>query len=61
MDYKIFIEASYINNIHTGEKVSLQLLLLKVCESFLFGDSKNCSTLWSVMSFFYISREQNTK
>ena len=40
MDYKIFNEASYINNIHTGEKVFLQLLLSKVCDSFLFGDSK---------------------
>ena len=61
MDYKIFIKASYINNIHTGEKVFLQLLLLKVCESFLFADGKNYGTLWSVMSLFYISREQKTK
>ena len=39
MEQKIFIEASYIYDIHTGGKL-LQLLLLKICESFRFGQIK---------------------
>ena len=34
MEQKTFIEASGIYNIHSGEKIFLQLLLLKLCESF---------------------------
>ena len=40
MDQKTFIDASCIYNIHTEEKKFLQLLLLKVCESFRFGHIK---------------------
>ena len=48
MDYKIFIEASYNNNIHTGEKVFFEGL-----RAFFFLEIvKNCGTLWSVMSLF---------
>ena len=37
---KAFVEASCIDNIHTGEKVILQLFILKICEFFLFRESK---------------------
>ena len=37
MEQKTFIEASYIYNVHTGENIFLQLLLLKVCKSLRFG------------------------
>ena len=36
LEEKTFIEASCNSNTHTGEKVFLQSLLLKVCELFLF-------------------------
>ena len=46
MEKKTFMEASCNHNIHTGEKDFLQLLLLKVWESFLFRQSKKtCSIL----------------
>ena len=39
--------------INKREKIILQLLLLKVCESFLFRQGKKAfSTLWSVQVFF---------
>ena len=40
MEQKTFIEASCIFKILTGEKNILWLLLLKVCESFRFGELK---------------------
>ena len=49
MEYKTFIEASCIDDIHTWERLLLQQLLLKICETFLFGQSeKVCIILWSV-------------
>ena len=57
MDYKIFIEASYNNNIHTGEKVFFEGLRVL----FFSGDSKK---LWYTLVCYeslYISREQRTK
>ena len=47
-EQKSFIEASSTNNIHAGGKNISQLLLLKVCRSFLFRQSKKtCGILWS--------------
>ena len=52
----------WINNIHRSklyhwhahlQKTFLQLLLLKVCETFIFRQSKKlCSILWSIWVFF---------
>ena len=62
MEKKTFVEASCTNNIHTWEKVFLQLVLSNVCERFLFKKSKkNCSIIWCVWVFNFISREEKTK
>ena len=45
---KALIEANCTNNIHTGENIFLQRLYLKVCESFLFRETKKiCGILRS--------------
>ena len=60
MEQKTFIEASYIYNIHTGEEVFLQPLLLKVSESFRFGQSKKTwEVLWSVESSLLLKRRDD--
>ena len=49
-------------NIHTEQTFFVQLLLLKVCESFLLRQSKKtCSILWSAQIFFSFlgKREEN--
>ena len=60
MEWKAFIEASYINDIHTWERFILQLLLLKACETFLFRQS-NKSYVYFVLyeSSLYFSRKQD--
>ena len=43
---KTFIEVSCINDIHTWERLLLQLLLLKACETFFLRQSeKVCNIL----------------
>ena len=57
---KAFIEASCTSNIHTGEKVFLQLPHLKVCMAILFTVRKLVHTL-VCMCPLYISREERGK
>ena len=63
MEQKTFIEASRIYSIHTEENFFfLQLLLLKVSESFRFGQSKKnleCPLVYMSLLCFY--REETTK
>ena len=56
MEQKKIIEASYIYNIHTGEKNFLQLLLLKVCEPLRLGQIKKTSRVFGLYesSFTFI-------
>ena len=63
MEQKTFIEASYIYNIHTGEKYLLQLLLLKVCESLRFGQIKKTARVFGLCesSFTFIEMKRRIK
>ena len=60
MEQKTFIEASYIYNIHTGENIFLQLLLLKFVRRFDWDRLKNFKGIWSVRVFFYFYRDEKT-
>ena len=59
MEQKTFIEANCINNIHTREK------LLKVCESFRFGQIKKLEVYFGFgrceSSFTFIERRRPSK
>ena len=63
MEQKTFIEASCIYNIHTGGKTFLQLLLLKVCESFRFGQIKKLEVYFCLheSSFTFIEKRVPNK
>ena len=61
MEQKTFIEASCMYNTH-WRKNFLQLLLLKVCELFRFGQIKTREVyFWSVRVFFHFYKEDKTK
>ena len=62
MEQKTFIEASHIYNIHTGGKFFL-LLLLKVCESFRFGQIKKLEVYFGLYepSFTFIEKKGPNK
>ena len=62
MEQKTFIEATWIYNIHTGEKI-FHLLLLKVCESFRFGQIKKLEVLFGLYesSFTFIEKIRPNK
>ena len=63
MEQKTFIEASWIYNIHTEEKCFLQLLLLKVCVSFRFGQIKKLEVYFGLYepSFTCIEKRRPIK
>ena len=62
MEQKTFIEANCIFNIHTGKKKN-QLLLLKVCESFEFGQIKKFEVYFGLYdsSFTFIEKRRPNK
>ena len=63
MEQKTFIETSCIYNIHTGEKIFLQLLLLKVCDLFRFGQIKTHEKYFGLYesSFIFIEKIRPNK
>ena len=63
MKEETFMEASFINDIHTWDRLFLQLLLLKACETFLFRQCRKvCSILWSVSVFFaFLEKRRSNK
>ena len=62
MEQKTFIEASCIYNIHS-RKFFLKLLLLKVCESFRFGQIKRLEVYFDLYesSFTYTEKRRPNK
>ena len=63
MEQKTSIKVSCTNVIYNGENIFLQLLLVKVYESFLFKQSKNiCEIRWSGRVFLaYIEKRRPNK
>ena len=53
MEQKTFIEASCIYNIHTAENCFLQLLVLKVCQSFRLGQIKKLEVYLGLYESFF--------
>ena len=63
MEQKTFLGASCIYNIHTREKNVLQLLLLKVCETFRFEQIKNLELYFGLYesSFTFIEKRRSNE
>ena len=63
MEQKAFTEASCIYVIHTGEKFFLQLLLVKVCESFRFRQIKKLEVYFGLYesSFTFMEKRRPIK